>query len=164
MQESGINMFYQQGLSYLINGVQKCFSSLEECDLDYQEDHKKVAKIAQQIKGKVDFLCSSHLEAEYKQDENHQEYFDALKKVNKKLTAQLERAEESLGRERRRRRKMMRVNFGLKKKNRNLKKRLKKAQNLNWIVVSQPVCDAEAPQEELLHHDPGTTQVEGKTV
>ena len=62
MEETPVNAFFRLGMGYLLGSVQRCFSLLEECDLDYQEDHLKVRKLADQLKEKIDFFCLTHLD------------------------------------------------------------------------------------------------------
>ena len=59
-------LFFKQGLSYLITGVNRCFSQMQKCEPLTKEEISKGLNLVEQINQKVAFFSSSHLASSYR--------------------------------------------------------------------------------------------------
>ena len=98
-----------------------CFSQMKECPADSLQGHQMVFQLADQLKTKVDFFCSSHLKVKKQDFTSNGANFDIHENIMNQKNAEISRLESQLRLQKKKNRKLIKANIKHKKKVRGLR-------------------------------------------
>ena len=130
LEEAEKNAFLREGLPYLISGVKKCSADMQKCSLESKEGQQQVFGLVQNLRSRIDFLCSLYSRWVNNQDSSRSlKTLETQKIITNGVHDQMMRLESELKLERRRSRRLEKANVKLKGRLRRLRTSLDRLKN-----------------------------------
>ena len=116
LQESRNKAFFKEGMEFLITGASQSLVNMQECDLDSEEGQRKVFGLGEQLRTKINSLCSLHLSWLETMSTDHLSILTDQHIISKEIHAQNRNLESELRLEKRRNKRFKSANIRLKKR------------------------------------------------